>query len=160
MILAASPWVSAVPAVVAVLGYALLATAPARWGRHATHALMAAIWACHGLALVLGVARTPVHFGFAPALSFTAWLVFTVYAVESRHYPQLRASAKLSLLGAAAVLLALGFPGSRYPALISHWLPVHWALGIASYGLLATAVVHAWMMLTSTWPGVSEPTTS
>src|SRR5690606_994159 len=26
------------------------------------------------------------------------------------------------------------------------WLPLHWALGIASYGLIAAAVVHAWLM--------------
>jgi ABC-type uncharacterized transport system permease subunit len=28
----------------------------------------------------------------------------------------------------------------------SAWLPLHWALGIASYGLIAAAVVHAWLM--------------
>jgi ABC-type uncharacterized transport system permease subunit len=28
----------------------------------------------------------------------------------------------------------------------SAWLPLHWALGIASYGLFASAVVHAWIM--------------
>ena len=28
----------------------------------------------------------------------------------------------------------------------SPWLPLHWALGIASYGLFAMAVVHAWLM--------------
>src|SRR3990167_521113 len=52
----------------------------------------------------------------------------------------------VAALGTAAVLLALVFPGSPYPALRSSWLPLHWALGIASYGLIAAAVVHAWMM--------------
>ncbi|MDO8455844.1 MAG: cytochrome c biogenesis protein CcsA, partial [Burkholderiaceae bacterium] len=27
------------------------------------------------------------------------------------------------------------------------WLPLHWALGLASYGLFAAAVVHAWLMM-------------
>jgi ABC-type uncharacterized transport system permease subunit len=49
-------------------------------------------------------------------------------------------------LGAAAVLLALVFPGSTLHAAASPWLPLHWALGIASYGLFAAAVVHAWLM--------------
>jgi hypothetical protein len=35
-------------------------------------------WACS--------AATP-RFGFAPALSVTAWLVLTVYAVESHLFP-------------------------------------------------------------------------
>ena len=44
------------------------------------------------------------------------------------------------------VLLALVFPGTPYPALRSNWMPLHWALGIASYGLIAVAVGHAWLM--------------
>jgi ABC-type uncharacterized transport system permease subunit len=43
--------------------------------------------------------------------------------------------------------LALLFPGDRTAGHgISPWLPLHWALGIASYGLFAAAVVHAWLM--------------
>jgi ABC-type uncharacterized transport system permease subunit len=45
-----------------------------------------------------------------------------------------------------AVLLALLFPGTPLHAMASPWLPLHWALGIASYGLFAAAVVHAWLM--------------
>ena len=52
----------------------------------------------------------------------------------------------LAGLGAAAVLLALVFPGTPLHATASPWLPLHWALGIASYGLFAAAVVHAWLM--------------
>jgi ABC-type uncharacterized transport system permease subunit len=43
-------------------------------------------------------------------------------------------------------LLALLFPGAPLPAAASPLLPLHWALGIASYGLFAAAVVHAWLM--------------
>ncbi|MFT6591502.1 MAG: ABC-type uncharacterized transport system permease subunit [Rhodoferax sp.] len=44
------------------------------------------------------------------------------------------------------VLLALFFPGSLLHASASPWLALHWALGIASYGLIGIAVVHAWFM--------------
>ena len=49
-------------------------------------------------------------------------------------------------MGAAALLLALVFPGNRLHATASPWLPLHWALGIASYGLFGVAVVHAWFV--------------
>lgn len=98
------------------------------------------------MVLSVGLLTAPVRFGFAPALSVTSWLVLTVYAVESRLYPQMRARWALTVLGAIAILLALVFPGTPYPHLRSPWLPLHWALGIASYGLIATAVMHAWLM--------------
>jgi ABC-type uncharacterized transport system permease subunit len=44
------------------------------------------------------------------------------------------------------VLLALAFPGTSYHRIASPWLPLHWALGIASYGLFSTALVHGWLM--------------
>jgi ABC-type uncharacterized transport system permease subunit len=99
-----------------------------------------------GLDVASGLFEHPPRFGFAPALSVTAWLVFTVYLIETRLYPELRARSTLAILGTAAVLLALFFPGSDHPTLRSPWLPLHWALGIASYGLIAAAVVHAWLM--------------
>ena len=39
------------------------------------------------------------------------------------------------------------FPGASLHVAASPWLPLHWALGIASYGLFAAAVVHAWLMM-------------
>ena len=103
-------------------------------------------WLLHGATLVAGLVANPPHFGFAPALSVTAWLVLTVYAVERQLFPQLRARWALSALAAAAVLLALVFPGQPLHVSASAWLPLHLALGIASYGLLAAAVVHAGLM--------------
>jgi ABC-type uncharacterized transport system permease subunit len=44
------------------------------------------------------------------------------------------------------VLLAQAFPGNALHASASPWLPLHWALGIASYGLFAAAATHAWFM--------------
>ncbi len=104
-------------------------------------------WALHGVVLLAGLTGLAgMHFGFAPALSVTLWLVVAVYGAESRLQPQLRAHAALALAGAAAVLLALAFPGKALHSAASMWLPAHWALGLASYGLFAVAVLHAWML--------------
>jgi len=109
-------------------------------------ALIAA-WLLHALMLALTLLAEPARFGFGPALSVTAWLVLTVYAVESRMFPALRARWALSGLGAVAVLLALVFPGSPLHVSGSATLfALHLALGIASYGLFAAALVHAWLM--------------
>ncbi len=134
------------PSLGAALGYALLAGWSPKLGRSAISALMAAVWVLHGAALVSLLGVEPVRFGFATTLSVTAWLVFSVYSIETRLYPQLGTRWTLAGLGVPAVVLALVFPGSSYPALQSTWLPLHWALGIASYGLLGVAVAHAWMM--------------
>ena len=72
--------------------------------------------------------------------------MLTVYAVEQKFFPQMQARWALAGLGAAAVLLALVFPGTPLHVSASPWLPLHWALGIACYGLFAVAVVHAWLM--------------
>jgi len=52
----------------------------------------------------------------------------------------------LAGLGAAAIVLAMVFPGQPLHVAASAWLPLHLALGIACYGLFAAAVVHAWLM--------------
>lgn len=111
----------------------------------ARYALLLA-WVLHGASVAWGLLGQAPHFGFAPALSMTAWLVLIAYLVERQFFPQMRALWVLTLLGAAAVLLALVFPGKPLHALSSPWLPLHLTLGIASYGLFAAAVVHAWLM--------------
>lgn len=125
-------------------------------GAQAARAALLTAWALHGLLLAVGLLGWEVagpvrgaRFGFGPAVSMTAWLVLTVYALESRLYPQLQSRKALAGLGAVAVLLGLLFPGAVLHARASLWLPLHWALGLASYGLLATAVVHAWLMTRS-----------
>jgi ABC-type uncharacterized transport system permease subunit len=143
--LASHPFAAAL-AVAAALSYAALAWLHPRLQPAQTRGLLLVAWVLHLLALASGLFEHPPRFGFAPALSVTAWLVFTVYLIESRLYPELRARSTLAILGTCAVLLALLFPGTSHPTLRSAWLPLHWALGIASYGLIAAAVVHAWLM--------------
>lgn len=129
--------------------YAVLALAAPRLGSGTVRSLLLAAWLLHALNLADGLLGTPPRFGFAPALSMTVWLMLTVYAIERRLFPQLQAHWALAGLGSAAVILSLIFPGASYPAIVSPWLPLHWALGIASYGLFAAAVVHGWLMTRS-----------
>lgn len=139
----------AVPALVALLAYALAALPSERTERVAGVALVVG-WLAHGLALGLelaGVGRTVpgVRFGFAPALSITLWLVLAVYVVESRLVPIQRVRRALATLGVVAVALAWAFPGELF-AHHAPLAPVHWLLGIASYGLFGAAVLHAGML--------------
>lgn len=137
-----SAW-SAVPAVVALLAYALAARSASHWPRRA----LPLAWVAHGTAILahlfgVGEPGSGARFGFAPALSASAWLVVAVYAVESRFVPLTGARRSLALLGSATVLLALVFPGEGTVHPVSPWAPLHWVLGIASYGLFGAAVLH------------------
>lgn len=146
MILASPSAVAVALSTLATLAYAIPAAAGYRMSPRAAHAMLVAAWVLHGGVIGAGLLADVPRFGFAPALSITAWLVLTAYAVESHRFPQLRARFALAGLGAAAVLLAWAFPGTPLHAAASPWLPLHWALGLASYGLFAAAVVHAWLM--------------
>jgi ABC-type uncharacterized transport system permease subunit len=146
MILASASTASLLTSLVAALAYALPALLARRLDAHTARIALAVAWVLHGLSLVMGLLGEGPRFGFAPSISVTAWVAMTVYMVESQIFPQLQARWALASLGALAVLLALVFPGSALHVNASPWLPLHWALGIASYGLFAAAVVHAWLM--------------
>ncbi|MDA8453965.1 cytochrome c biogenesis protein CcsA [Acidovorax sp. GBBC 3334] len=130
----------------AALAYAVPALAASRIGVERGRQALWVAWVLHAAVLGWSLLGGTPHFGFAPALSMTAWLVLTVYAVEHQLFPQMRARWMLAALGAVAVLLAQVFPGAPLHVNASAWLPLHLALGIASYGLFAAAVVHAWLM--------------
>jgi len=130
----------------AAAAYAVPAAAATRLSQQAARVALLVAWLLHALVLGWTLLGEAPRFGFAPALSVTAWLVLTVYAVERELFPQLQARWALAGLGAAAVLLALVFPGTPMHVTASPWLPLHLALGVASYGLFAAAVVHAWLM--------------
>ena len=126
--------------------YAVSAATASRLGRNATRGWLAVAWLLHALALGYGLVGSDPHFGFAQALSVTAWLVLTVYGIESRLFPELPVRRVLAVLGAAVALLAVLFAGTSLHVAASPWLALHLALGIASYGLFGVAVVHAWLM--------------
>jgi len=146
-----------VPSAAALLAYAaavLLNERETAGGGVAPRRALIAGWVAHALAIVvdmagIGSAVSGARFGFAPALSATLWLVIAVYAVESRWVPLPGVRRWLGLLGAAAVVLAAIFPGEFRPQAVSAWAPLHWALGIASYGLFGAAVLHAVMLDTA-----------
>jgi ABC-type uncharacterized transport system permease subunit len=137
----------AAASVVALLAY-LLAALPgqAQPGARRVALLVGAL--AHAAAIVVDVAGvgSPLvgaRFGFAPALSMTVWLVLAVYVVESRLVPLPEVRRTLALVGIAVVALAWAFPGELRPQAPSPWAPLHWALGLASYGLFGVAVLHA-----------------
>ena len=146
MILPSASPASVVLTLAAAAAYAVPAAAAARLSEQAARGALVAAWLLHGLTLVWGLVGESPHFGWAQALSFTAWLVLTVYVVERQVFPQLQSRLALAGLGAIALLPALVFPGRPLHMASSPWLPVHLALGIASYGMVAAAVVHASLM--------------
>lgn len=146
MILASATLLSLTLAVGAAAAYAVSAVGAVRLGAQTVRVAIWLAWLLHGVLLAWSLFGVHPRFGFAPALSVTAWLVAAVYAIESHVYPLLQTRWTLSALGAVAVILAALFPGLPLHATASPWLPLHWALGIASYGLFGVAVVHAWFM--------------
>ncbi len=145
MILASASPVGIALGLAASLAYALPAAVAGRLGARGARAALLAAWLLHAALLAWGLLGDLPRFGWAPALSVTAWLVLTVYAVESQFFPHMQARLTLAGLGALAVLLSLAFPGTPLHASASPWAPLHTALGIASYGLFGAAVVHAWL---------------
>ena len=130
---------------VAAVMYLLPAVLP-RLDKRASRFVMLLAWVMHAMVLAQGLLDGAPRFGFAAALSMTAWLVGGVYAVETQFYPQMRIRRAMCLLASLSVLLPLAFPGAALHPEASVWLPLHLALGIACYGLFGAAVVHAWLM--------------
>ncbi|MEY4439392.1 MAG: hypothetical protein RIQ36_856 [Pseudomonadota bacterium] len=129
--------------------YTLTALMGPRVAPEMGHRLLSVPWALHGLGLIFALFAPQdggLRFGFAPALSVTAWLMLTFYVLEHHWFPQLRTRWTLAMVGAAVVVLAASFPGTPLHTQTSPMLPLHLALGVASYGLFAAAVVHAWLM--------------
>jgi ABC-type uncharacterized transport system permease subunit len=136
------------PSLVALAGYGAAALrGDEAWQRVA----LLVAWLAQAVAILADVAgwgdmHEGARFGFAPALSATVWMVLSVYALENRFRPYAGVRRVLALLGVVAVLLALEFPGEFRTQAGSPWAPVHWVLGLASYGLFGAAVLHAAML--------------
>lgn len=146
MILASAPPLSLILSVLAAAAYAWPAVRTNHLDERGARVWVALAWLMHGAVLTITLLGEHPHFGFAPAMSVTAWLVAAVYAVESQIYPQLPTRWTLCVVGAVAVLAAFFFPGSPMPVTASAWLALHLAFGVACYGLFGIAVVHAWFM--------------
>ena len=136
-------------AVVAMGCYGVAALPLRSASRWPTLALFAG-WVLHFVLLVLdisgwGQALPGARFGFAPVLSITIWLVIAVHTVESRFVPLPTVRLVLAPAGALTVLVAALFPG-EVRAYSSPLAPLHFALGVGSYGLLGAAVLHASML--------------
>jgi len=145
MILASPPFWMLPATALAALAYGFPALAGGRLNDTHARRLLWLAWGAHAVAL-LSLLIGPVRFGFAPAISVTAWLVVSAYMVESQFFPKFKARWAMGGLGALAVVLAWWFPGTPLATQASAWLPLHWALGLSAYGMFAAAVVHAWMM--------------
>lgn len=147
MILSADP--IAPLAWLAMAGYLVAAWPAAGTPRWPANVLLGA-WLLHALMLMVGVGvwlpDSGLRIGFAPVLSFTIWLVLAVYGIESRLLPVPGVRRALAFCGALAVLVAWQFPGEWRAVAHSRWAPLHWVLGITSYGLFGAAVLHALML--------------
>ena len=138
------------PGALSLLAYAMAAVLPQRTGSAVRLSLVLA-WVAHAVSIAVdisgaGSATSGARFGFAPAFSMTLWLVIAVYLIESRSMPLSGVRRALAALGGAAVLLAWLFPGEVRSYVVSRWAPLHWVMGIASYGLFGAAVLHAAML--------------
>jgi ABC-type uncharacterized transport system permease subunit len=138
------------PAGVAIVCYAV-ATLPGKSLLKFTTAALVAAWLLHFVVLVLdvggwGAGAPGARLGFASVLSITVWLVIAVHEVESRFVPLPTVRVVLGPVGAWAVLLAVLFPAEPKLVLASPWAPLHFALGVASYGLLGAAALHAFLL--------------
>lgn len=151
MILSADPaLLGAGLALLAYLGALLPAAPERRWPLQ----LLFTAWMLHALVLLAGAGAWAsqaegLRLGFAPVLSFTVWLVLAVHGVESRFVPMPNVRRALALAGALAVALAWAFPGEVRAVAHSRWAPMHWVLGLTSYGLFGAAVLHAVLLDTA-----------
>ncbi len=130
----------------AVLGYAIAFLSSKQSSAWSTKALMVG-WGAHAMALVVDIfgGETGARFGFAPAISATVCLVIAAHAVEQKLLAFTATRRVLTVAGVVGCVLAAMYPGElRSPE--SPWAPLHWLLGIISYGLFGAAVVHAWLL--------------
>lgn len=138
------------PSVVALACYVGAAMPSERFSGSLRQALLVG-WVAQGLSIVIDIAGVGsgipgARFGFAPALSITLWMVLGVYEIESRFVPMPGVRRALAGCGIVVVVLAWIYPGQVHAQAVSVWAPLHWLLGIASYGLFGVAVLHALLL--------------
>lgn len=129
-----------------VLAYAGLVWVSYQQSTRMTRWVSILVWVLHGVTVFSSMLISPARFGFAPALSFMAWWMLTVYVIESRFYPQVQVRWGVAALGACTVVLAQLWPGVPITHTAMAWQAVHGALGTAASGLILAAVVHAMVL--------------
>lgn len=114
MILPSVPLIGSLAAWAAMAAYAMVAWRGGAWGETRAQRWMTAAWLLHALAVwgSLGAELDAPRFGFAPALSATAWLVLTFYTLERHWFPQWGARFILAGMGGVALALAQIFRGN------------------------------------------------
>ena len=132
------------------LGLYILAALPWALLRRLSAAALLGGFLLHALLLLIdiggiGLQQPGARLGFGPVLSVTVWLVVAVYTVESRLLPMPAVRQWLGLAGVFAVLVAALFPGESRP-ITSPLGPLHFVLGVGSYGLFGAAVLHALLL--------------
>lgn len=129
----------------AMAGY-VLAALPADNRPHLGSAALAVGWLLHLVLLLFDITGWShggggARLGFAPVLSATVWLVIGVHTLESRLVPLPTVRKGLAISGVLAVLLATAYPGD-VRQFASAMGPLHFVLGVTSYGLFGAAVLH------------------
>ncbi len=138
------------PSVIALACFVGAAMPSDRFSANLRQALLVG-WIAQGVSILIDISGSGsgiagARFGFAPALSITLWMVLGVYELESRFVPLPGARRALAACGIVVVVLAWIYPGQVHAHATSVWAPVHWLLGIASYGLFGVAVMHALLL--------------
>ena len=99
MILPADLSLNQLLSAVAILLYAASALLGPQLGVANSRRMLSVAWGTHAWAWVSGLMgigdSLGPHFGFAPALSVTCWLVMAFYALEQRWVPQVRSRGAL-----------------------------------------------------------------
>ena len=131
---------------VALLAYVASALPAQALGRWAVGCFVAGVVAHVAMLLAeigsLGLGGGQVRLGFGPVLSLTVCLTLAVHAFGGRLLPTTAVRRPLAVAGIGAVTLGMLFPGEAR-VLGSAWAPLHWLLGVASYGLFGAALLHA-----------------
>jgi ABC-type uncharacterized transport system permease subunit len=127
------------------LAYGLAVVWPHSRARGASGVFALAVAAHAALLLVeigsLGLHGGAARLGFGPVLSLTVCLALAVHVWDGRFLTVRAVRRLLALCGLAGVAVGWIFPGEPR-VLGSAWAPLHWLLGVASYGLFAVAVLH------------------
>ena len=110
MIVLSASQFSLVWGLVAAMAYALGALFGGRLSAAQSRNYLWLISLVHGLSVIASLIPAEdglARFGFAPALSATAWLVLLVYTLEHHWFPQMQTRWLLSGVGLITVMLPL-----------------------------------------------------